>query len=309
MIKQSDLVCRGTVRSSEILHRQVQNTSEQTFEAHIDFCYAGTSPDAFIAVSQPRVLAPNLAAKVQNGDSLLLFLKRSGGIISCLNAHDAVFRISPHVQNTKQPQPGDILKVLETDLEAGLSDSDPELVISSLQLLAGLRDLQQPELIDKLTESMNTQVRGTALLALMKLGRYSKLQESIDYLNLNLSGWENSLIQRPMRTEFEQINGASGVLSILEHNVNAKTFLARSSVAKAMRQMKRPESVPYLIILLDDPNQEIRYDAVIALAMIEHKSQWGPAIYIYQRNEGKFIQSWKQWWEAEGKGRYAPAPE
>jgi HEAT repeat protein len=192
---------------------------------------------------------------------------------------------------------------IEADLKAGLSDPLPSRVVSNLQLLAGLQKLASTDQIKSKTTSDDPVVQGTALLALLKVGDYSKLPETISFLGSPLSESDQTLLQYPMRNEFERISDLK-MLPVLHSNLVSPAPFVRGAVLKAIKKIHDPKSVPYVIKLLDDPDPEIRYDTVITLALIEQRGEWGPASYVYEKEEKKYIQEWKNWWETEGQNRY-----
>ena len=76
----------------------------------------------------------------------------------------------------------------------------------------------------------------------------------------------------------------------------------RTEVARALRRLRRPESLKYLVTLLDDAVFETRYHAVMGLAEIRGKSlEWAPAMTDPAAVE-RAVALWKGWWASP----YAP---
>jgi hypothetical protein len=100
----------------------------------------------------------------------------------------------------------------------------------------------------------------------------------------------------------------------------------RFGAAYALRKICTPEVLPHLVVMLDDPDRDVRYQAMAGLAsfanhghMIEQarKSPEGtevedtdgpfttdatranfPTITTFERNEEPYIAFWKSWWNA-----------
>ena len=80
---------------------------------------------------------------------------------------------------------------------------------------------------------------------------------------------------------------------------------ATVEVAYSLREMKHKSSIPYFVEGLNDEDQEVRYECMIALAETVGKFQdWAPSIPLFEVDEERYLNKWKQWWQEEGEERY-----
>jgi hypothetical protein len=69
----------------------------------------------------------------------------------------------------------------------------------------------------------------------------------------------------------------------------------RRGAAEALWHIADRSSVPALVNALSDPNRDIRYFAVRALADITGDHEWGPEAAQFDDDQSRIIQHWKNW--------------
>jgi hypothetical protein len=85
-------------------------------------------------------------------------------------------------------------------------------------------------------------------------------------------------------------------LNNLEKLSNSSDPALRLSAVMAIRRLQLKESEDFLISLLDSPDRNIQYQAVIALAEITHiYGDYAPAMGVFFSNPTKTVQLWKNW--------------
>lgn len=143
--------------------------------------------------------------------------------------------------------------------------------------------------------------RGWAYISLLKLKNYSELTKIKTYLEI-------TPIEPGVRFVQALLAGALGSMrdplaaEALENIAESSSSLARSGAVSALRYIAVPRSVPILVRKLDDPNQDVRYDAVMGLATIEHKGEgWSNDFENYRKSESAYLKLWKTWWATIGK--------
>lgn len=67
-----------------------------------------------------------------------------------------------------------------------------------------------------------------------------------------------------------------------------------SNIGRAIREMRDPQSVPFLIELLDSP--EINYFAVTALASINNMDRMYISTDLFEKDPQKYRSFWRNWW-------------
>lgn len=275
----------------------------------LERCYKGILPErpvSAIYTLPNRRDVPAPIAGLQQNEYCLFFLVKNGTApneYQFISASNGCFRVSPIVVST-EVRGTEPVRTLEADLQAGLADTDPSNLRENLRMLAGIGTLQSTEQIRTLGKNSNLEVRGAAFLTLLFVHDYSEIQPTLDFLALDVHNSQLVLLQNTVLGTFNTIKDAAA-LKALQANASSHSGRVRSAVVKGLQSIKSPESVPYLIGLLDDPEPSIRYDAVVALADIEQKGPgWTTNIVAYKHEEGAIIPKWKEWWETEGKNKY-----
>jgi HEAT repeat protein len=70
----------------------------------------------------------------------------------------------------------------------------------------------------------------------------------------------------------------------------------RSVAMQALWHMRSSASIPQLALALSDPDRDVRFYAVRALADIANQSGWGgPGEGEFQENEQKYLSHWREW--------------
>src|SRR5205814_6497335 len=230
-----DLVCRGSVLEiREAAERNGLPRNSRAAMAVLDLirCYKGSIPAHGVRVDFTLPASPDTYAPafwLEKGEYALFSLKKQGQDFTFVGSTYGKVKVSRLIKPNTDAGSG-----LEADLEAGLSDPDPSLVIANLELLMGMGEVHSTAAIRPLIINSNPEVRGTASLALMKLGDYSMLQEVVSFLALNLSYSQKSLLQNPIRNEFEHIKDPK-TLAVLHRNLYSPTLLVRSAMVKGMK--------------------------------------------------------------------------
>jgi hypothetical protein len=82
----------------------------------------------------------------------------------------------------------------------------------------------------------------------------------------------------------------------------------RADAVSALREMRDPSNIPWLVQALDDSSPEVRYQAMMGLAetvgLTGHESTAG--VDSFEERGGELIAKWKDWWRDEGRGKYGP---
>jgi HEAT repeat protein len=197
------------------------------------------------------------------------------------------------------------LRMLEADLEAGLDDPQPQSVRNNLEILGGMKKLEQTARIRQLASSPDLETKAAAVLALQRVGDYSHLEQCL--VIMRLSGVPPAIIEmrRLMASTFENIDDRNAVQTLLRF-ADSPDSTVRASAMKALRKLNDPRSVPTIVKRLDAPDFFIRYDAVFTLATIEGRQdpEWAPALGEYRAHESKYVGQWKKWWTDEGSAKY-----
>lgn len=234
---------------------------------------------------------------------VLLFLKH---VDNRLELSDEWFSIHQMSYQLSTTQSGTGLDLLEADLESGLQDSYH--VFDNLKLLSMFGNIHSTENIRKFTDSSDIRVRGMALLALLKLGDYSHLKGSLEFMSTQTAP-DLAQIQRQMKAPFDKFDDPK-MIPVLLRFADSPNLFVRQSVVKALRNVGDARCVPALVRRLDDSDFYIRYDALFTIARIDGKlnPEWVPDLGGFKEHEQKYLAKWKGWWANEGSMKYSPPP-
>jgi HEAT repeat protein len=100
------------------------------------------------------------------------------------------------------------------------------------------------------------------------------------------------------------VRNPQAVASLIQLTDSPLIAIRRGALG-ALRSIKTVKSVPALIRHLDDSDSISRYIADISLSEILNKN-YPPVIDLFEKDESKYINAWKTWWEAEGRAIYDP---
>jgi HEAT repeat protein len=92
-------------------------------------------------------------------------------------------------------------------------------------------------------------------------------------------------------------------LPALSELADSPLIAIKQGALEAIRAIKSKKSIPTLIKHLDDSDSMSRYIADISLSEILNMN-YPPYIGLFQKDEGKYISTWKTWWEQEGRTIY-----
>jgi hypothetical protein len=64
--------------------------------------------------------------------------------------------------------------------------------------------------------------------------------------------------------------------------------------AAALRHTGVDAAMEPLSIALQDSDREVRYQAVLGLATITGKAEWGPTLNLFERDEQRYLTYWRE---------------
>jgi hypothetical protein len=80
--------------------------------------------------------------------------------------------------------------------------------------------------------------------------------------------------------------------------VQAGPLQARRPASYALRRTDSPSALRPLSQLLNDPDPEVRYNAVAGMGEITHQDEWTPAKPEFYKNEVRYLSYWRRWAES-----------
>lgn len=141
--------------------------------------------------------------------------------------------------------------------------------------------------------SSNLNVRLRAVSALLKRNDITKLDIAEKTLLQNPKGADPNMISR-LASSLHGIKDTKAIPP-LTRLLDSSHIEVRRSAAYALRQMGISAVIKPLTKALYDNNQEVRYQAVIGLAIITGQYSQGPSVDRYAANEQQYLTYWRDW--------------
>ncbi|MEK6320394.1 MAG: HEAT repeat domain-containing protein [Acidobacteriota bacterium] len=84
-------------------------------------------------------------------------------------------------------------------------------------------------------------------------------------------------------------------IPVLVRLLRARDVQTRRAAAAALRHTEADAAIAPLSEALEDADREVRYHAVLGLAIITGQTEWGPAIDQFERDEHRYMTYWREW--------------
>lgn len=314
MFDGSQAVLVGTVTGARLLGEsdpailQSETTRIQRWEATIRVLQAykgnvGSTIRVAFTVQVPAS-SSRYGPSLDRGETALLFLvDSSDGRYAFANPEWGKFRLSSFVRSNKA---GSGPELLESDLDRTLADntSGTKNVLDVLLTFRKISAMTESQAA-ALSGSQNVGVAAEAFAVLLNTRKnqyYAKLAQFLSQKGSAVRG--DDLVAIFSRVQDPGSNADPKIFDELSTLPLPPIELA---AMYALRKIRSPESVSTLIGHLDDPDNNIRYLAVIALnEILQNGDDFGPSNSDFDRNPQAYIDRWKHWWDREGKVKYSP---
>jgi HEAT repeats len=165
--------------------------------------------------------------------------------------------------------------------------------ISAISVLSPIITPDTTLSLHSATSSINIHIRLRAVSALLKRNDISKLDIAEKALLQNSKRIDLNLI-RHLASSLHGIKDTKAIAT-LARLLESDYMEARRSAAYALRQMNVSAVIKPLTKALYDSNREVRYQAVIGLAIITEQYSQGPSVDRYAANEQQFLTYWRDW--------------
>ncbi len=237
------------------------------------------------------------------GETYLLFLRRVGGEYVQIDETKAELSADPNLPATP-PQGKSTTDRLREELLGWLGSRQKEAVLEALEFLPELGTTQ--EVIIRamaLAGSPDLEIRGAAIVAMIRLGEPSAIGDAIRYLEGSPTTSQSSLVLRQrMIGEISLIRDpamARDLIPLMGH----KDAAVRLRAAMALRANRVRAAVPKLASGLHDEDPHTRYVCLMALVEILDRMnpEWTTSLPRFAERGDELIGRWLHWWETEGK--------
>jgi len=298
MIEHADLIVVGQVVSVRDNGRKVVPDKERGYEgqqmtAALNVTRTLKGPEK-IGPLEFEIFAPAFGsgyAVVSPKQFGMFFLKTEKGKYAVLD---------PYYPFVIAPRQHHALVGADTDRVVGeivyiLADrtSSEEDRRKAVYVLDGAHVASATEALRLATHDADTVVRLQALAALLKRNDISQLNIAEDIL----------LRQPPNIEQYLKSNLAAALggikdsraIPVLTHLLAASEVRVRRRAAAALRQMGGTDSIPALVIALNDSDAGVRYEGVVGLAEITSQYEWAPSVEVFQKDEQRYLTHWREW--------------
>lgn len=194
------------------------------------------------------------------------------------------------------PQPGTPAENASYQLEAVVKSTTAKSQ-DKYEALSGLRSMQIPASTQPLQDIMksgSTDLRLLAVAALLEWNDISGLSLAEDALSQRLADGSRYL---ELNIAYAMRAGLKNPLAIpmLTRLIHAQEVETRQAAATALWRSGDLSAVPALAAALNDGDFEVRFFAVLGLAVITEQREWQPNMEVFQAEEEKYLQHWREW--------------
>lgn len=298
LARQCPRICVGEVLAVAPSFTVSQESApRRTAEFRVDRVLKGTSVvGEVLSIILPQApLDRSFNRSIERSPYQLLFLcSEPDGLHLCkdsanaaANSAVAVSRVAPAGDQRADP-----LEAIKREIVTSLDDPSPSVAANAADVLGEIGDSGAVNHLRPLLASTATGVAEHALVALVRLGDTPVLPRAVDYI---LAGSGTKSVRCAMYTAIENLRDpavAQALYPILRLKDNVE---AKRAVLLAFREMKSKTVLPEVQKLLDDPSWRVRHQAVMVMAATTGEYSYGPAIRLFQGDEGRYISHWKNW--------------
>jgi hypothetical protein len=301
----STLVCKGEVIKAPAPVRvdSPEGMERMSAVANVkpDRCFKGKPDGAVIPVLFDGFYTGTGGSFIlTKGTYSLFFLKPQNDKFVVVDLWFGSLPVSRELGAT--PDSADSMYLLELDLEAGLHDSNQELVLDSIQMLGNMKHLHSTAALTQMLRTQDLLVKTYLWQALLRLQDFFDSQPELPH---------ELLLPRDQVFEMQQEleSGMSGIrdpkaLPFLHHfAVTGRDRLLRTSALQALRAIGSRQSAPTYLKALDDPDADNAFYAMQGLlSFVPHvRIEWVPTWKQFDESPRFYASKCREWWETEGR--------
>ncbi|MEK6322015.1 MAG: HEAT repeat domain-containing protein [Acidobacteriota bacterium] len=164
----------------------------------------------------------------------------------------------------------------------------------AVKVLNGVKTQAATAALRKAANESNTTIRLEAVAALLWRNDISSLDVAEDAL-LRLPQLDGDPTLQ--KIAFALKDGVQDLRAIpaLTRLLRAADVRTRRAAAAALRHTGVTDAIEALSNALEDSDREVRYHAVMGLALITKSYEWGTAVDRYEANEDRYLNHWRAW--------------
>ena len=315
MMAAAAVVCKGEVVAATKPQSTAKLPSTSgTAKVRLDRCFKGSPPrEILVAIDSYIPPGGGPVFVLRQGDYQLLFLKGSGGRYQVIDQWFGALQVSRKIAPAAGS--GDPMLLLEQDLQAGLSDSNSDLVRDSIRMLGNMRTVRSTVELKALLNSGDLVTQTYVWQALLRLQDYSVLPAVESFMNSQPESPASLFLPRDIIFKMQgelcwEIGGIRNpaTLPYLERFAFSNKWCVRDHALQALRQIGSADSAPVYLKALDDPNPDNAFSAMqglLSLRYVNSKTNWVPTWTEFDKDPKRYAAQTREWWFAEGNKKPA----
>jgi hypothetical protein len=311
-----------------------------TASIHVDRVLKGSVDSQVVAIEyqgyphteKSNTVFPSRYNLLDNQYGLIFLTRKKDGIYTFADPYQGLVPITSRTVRLIETAHTAKEKV-QAELFASLSDANPNIAkaaLAQVQLL-GVEQFITP--LHGLASATEPESQGLAFAALIKLGDYSLLGPTINFVEKptddpSIQYWKGRITDAIRDIGYDQIRKAlqagadkqsaycpsrttipfdRSVPPLLDSLLSSQNLDLRRAAAHALRGICDPSSARFLASALDNSDRHVQYDAMMGLAALEQfpVDRPAPAWDIFDESPAKYLDAWKIWWTATGKQKYS----
>ena len=315
LFAQASLVCNCYVDSiqEEITPIEIRGRTSQRHHvtAHVVVrdLYKQDGPQGmsfsvqYVMDEQQGIRVAGSRLGLAKGESALLFVVKNA--TNTYEFADPFIGVVQFVSLPNQEGSPSLLKLQNVLASLAREDGSKDQ-LNALQVLLGFQHITQTTIsvVTPLSESPDPNIALTAIGILLRTKSATSVQRLQRYLAAHTSETE-PLALYVIGPELSEIRSEEA-LAVLELLSQSKFRPVKSGAMDAIRGIKSPKSIPFLMAKLSDPDKDVQYVALISAAEIlgKYEDNFAPSMYLFDQKPQYYLGLWKQWWTEEGSRFY-----
>jgi hypothetical protein len=305
-IEAADLILAGTVTevmdvdgSVSLVSERADSANDRLREAKLDV----------VRVIAGKVIASSVSALflegkvpsqpwmvLRTGQTVLLFLRAVGDVYAPIMPEGSPIRTLPDITPLPAKRGGSATVTYELEQIVLRADHvfESDLIVEASLARVGVRGDVDLGMLG--TSSLREPIRRMAWVAIALADEKVAVLSEVEALCAEPASPPADVLQSLLMQQVRKTRNLAAHSELARLSRSAMPELAYVATL-ALRQLHDPVTLPDLIVALEHPDQQVRYQAVMGLAELEPEAGLGPAFKRYCENESLYLHQWKQWWQ------------
>ncbi|MCA1568135.1 MAG: HEAT repeat domain-containing protein [Acidobacteria bacterium] len=161
-------------------------------------------------------------------------------------------------------------------------------------ILAGVESPAAEAVLKKASQALDGPVRLHIAAALLRRNDIKTLDLAEKVLTSPPQEVESGVLSKLAYAIRDGVTDSRAVPA-LTRLLESKEVIVRQSAAAALRHVGDETVIEPLLKALQDGDREVRYQAVLGLAIVTGKSDWSPSLDLFIKEEQRYLTYWREW--------------